>query len=151
MTQLSKSQQDVHELLMAGLNGLVNGEVEPWLDMFTDDGAMEFPYALEGMPKRIEGREALANHLVRFPDRFDFSSFSDPTFHYSTNPEVMIAEFSCQAQVLSTGRPYNQSYVSVITIRDGKIANYRDYWNPLVALQALGGEDALLSFTADEG
>lgn len=151
MTHLSKGQQAVSDLLVAGLNGLLDGDVEPWLDMFTDDGAMAFPYAPEGMPKRIEGKAALANHLARFPHQFDFSRFSDPICHYSTDPEVMIAEFSCQATVMGTGRSYNQRYISVITIRDGKIANYKDYWNPLVALQALGGEDAMRSFIAKEG
>ena len=31
----------------------------------------------------------------------------------------------------ATGAPYEQSYVSVLTVRDGLIVRYRDYWNPL--------------------
>jgi ketosteroid isomerase-like protein len=41
-------------------------------------------------------------------------------------------------------------YVGVVTLRDGKIINYRDYWNPLVAAAALGGLDAMVSAFAGE-
>jgi ketosteroid isomerase-like protein len=43
---------------------------------------------------------------------------------------------------VATGAPYNQLYISVVTLRDGRIAHYRDYWNPLVVLTALGGTEA---------
>jgi hypothetical protein len=31
-----------------------------------------------------------------------------------------------------------------VTIQNGKVKHYRDYWNPLVAIQAFGGLDALV-------
>ncbi len=40
----------------------------------------------------------------------------------------------------STGKPYLQNYISVIETKDGKIVHYKDYWNPLVVLAALGDE-----------
>jgi ketosteroid isomerase-like protein len=36
--------------------------------------------------------------------------------------------------IKDTGGPYEMSYVVVLTVRDGRIAHYRDYWNPLKAL-----------------
>jgi ketosteroid isomerase-like protein len=54
----------------------------------------------------------------------------------------VIFEFSCSGEGVATGAPYNQLYVSVVTLRDGRIAHYRDYWNPLVVLTALGGTEA---------
>lgn len=150
MTKLSEGQKRAQDMLVSGLNGLVIGDINPWVDMFSEDGVMEFPYALEGMPKRLDGKDAVENHLSRLPDVFDFSGFSKPVFHFSANSESMIVEFSCQAKVVGTGRPYNQDYISVITLSDGKIMNYKDYWNPLVAVVAMGGQDALLSLSAEE-
>jgi ketosteroid isomerase-like protein len=46
----------------------------------------------------------------------------------------VIIEFRSQGSGQKTRRPYNQRYINVIRIRDGKIVAYRDYWNPLVAL-----------------
>ena len=56
--------------------------------------------------------------------------------------ETVIFEFSCAGAGAKTGEPYNQSYISVVTLRDGRIARYRDYWNPLVVVQALGDPEA---------
>ncbi len=33
--------------------------------------------------------------------------------------------------MVATGHRYEQNYVVVITTKDGKIVNYRDYWNPI--------------------
>jgi hypothetical protein len=56
--------------------------------------------------------------------------------------ETVIVEFSCTGEGVETGAPYDQVYISVVTLREGRIAHYRDYWNPLVVLTALGGTDA---------
>lgn len=34
---------------------------------------------------------------------------------------------------------------TVITARDGEIASYREYWNPLAAAEAMGGPDGMTS------
>jgi ketosteroid isomerase-like protein len=51
--------------------------------------------------------------------------------HETVKPDVAIIEMTMTGTVTATGAPYEQSYVSVLTVRDGLIARYRDYWNPL--------------------
>ena len=53
-------------------------------------------------------------------------------------PDGFVLETSCEGVATHTGKPYNQQYISVITLRDGHIVHYRDYWNPLVVLEAMG-------------
>jgi ketosteroid isomerase-like protein len=51
-----------------------------------------------------------------------------------------VVEFTCDGTVIETGRPYNQHYVALLTFdANGKILVYRDFWNPLVAIEAFGG------------
>jgi len=38
---------------------------------------------------------------------------------------------------------YRMRYVAILTARDGEIARYRDYWNPLAGAELLGGLDEL--------
>ncbi|TYC52976.1 hypothetical protein FMN50_15435 [Rhodobacterales bacterium] len=64
--------------------------------------------------------------------------------------EDVVFEFSCQGQGIETGKPYDQDYISVVTLRDGRVCHYRDYWNPLVALHALGGAEAAAAAYAGE-
>ena len=41
--------------------------------------------------------------------------------------------------VISNGNPYEMSYATFATFRDGLIVNYREYWNPIAFLAAMGG------------
>jgi hypothetical protein len=54
--------------------------------------------------------------------------------HQSVNPDVAIVEMTATGTLKGTGEPYEQPYVVVLTANDGRIVRYRDYWNPLKAL-----------------
>lgn len=32
---------------------------------------------------------------------------------------------------METGKPFDMTYIAVVTVQDGLITSYRDYWNPL--------------------
>ena len=138
-------QAKAEALLSGALNALVGKDVRPWVEMFADDGRMEFPYAMQGYPKRVEGKEAIAAYLADYPDHISLSVIHGPVFHHA-GEDVMVAEFSVEGTAVATGRPYNQHYISVIRFSGGKVARYKDYWNPVVAIEALGGVEKLLDF-----
>ena len=127
------------DLLRAALGDKL-APADGMLDLFADDVVFEFPYAPEGLPKRLEGRAALAAHLARIGPLLSFGSME--LGDVVAAGVTVVVEFSCTGQGSATGVPYNQTYVSVVTLRDGRIAHYRDYWNPLVVLAALGGTEA---------
>jgi uncharacterized protein len=104
----------------------------------------EFPYAPEGYVKRLEGKLAIAEYLRGYPAILQINHVNRPTFHHCG--QVMVAEFSVRGKAVQTGNAYDQQYVSVIEHLGGKITRYVDYWNPLVAIEALGGADALTAF-----
>lgn len=110
------------------------------LGLFTEDVVFEFPYAPEGLPRCLEGQDALAGHLETLGPLITFGPMLLGDVH--TDGETVIFEFSCTGSGVRTGAPYDQAYISVVTLREGRIARYRDYWNPLVVLSALGGSEA---------
>ncbi|NJQ00853.1 nuclear transport factor 2 family protein [Streptomyces zingiberis] len=118
------------------------GEVDAWVKLFTPDGVLELPYAPDGVPRRVEGRDALVAHMRHFPETFDVE-FRDLVFHETLDPGLAIAEFRSVGTALPTGKPYEQTCISVVrTDDDGLITHYLDYWNPLVAIEALNPGDA---------
>lgn len=127
------------DLLRAAL-GHQLAPADSFLDMFTEDIVFEFPYAPDGLPNRLDGSAALGFHLKRLGPLIAFGQMELGSVH--TAGETVIFEFSCTGQGVNTGAPYNQNYISVVTLRDGRIAQYRDYWNPLVVLTALGGAES---------
>jgi len=56
----------------------------------------------------------------------------------TTDPGVLILEYSGHGKGVISGRPYEQKYISVATIRDAKIAHWRDYVNPLAVADTVG-------------
>ncbi|BBG01720.1 MULTISPECIES: nuclear transport factor 2 family protein [Pseudonocardia] len=116
---------------------LSSGRLEEWVDLFSTDGVIEFPYAPVGVPARVQGRDALLDHMSGFPETFDVE-FVDLTFHDTVDPRRAVAEFRSTGWALPTGKPYEQTCISVVYTDDtGRITRYVDYWNPLVAVEAL--------------
>ena len=97
----------------------------------TDDVVFEFPFAPPGRPTCVEGKPALTEYLKALSGRVRLEGVSSLVVHETVKPEVAIIEMTLTGTVTTTGAPYEQSYVSVLTARDGLIAHYRDYWNPL--------------------
>ncbi|CAM5660384.1 nuclear transport factor 2 family protein [Streptomyces atroolivaceus] len=119
------------------------GHTEEWVKLFTPDAVLEFPYAPDGVPKQVTGRDALRAHMSGFPETFDVE-FVDLVFHDTVDPRLVIAEFRSTGTALPTGKPYEQTCISVVrTNDDALITHYLDYWNPLVAIEALTPNDVL--------
>ncbi|MNK02011.1 putative PhzA/B-like protein [compost metagenome] len=113
------------------------GRLDEWANLFAPDAVLEFPFAPAGMPRQVQGREALVAHMRNFPKMFAVE-FVDLVFHETTDPSLVIAEFRSTGTALPTGKPYEQTCISVVrTNGDGLITHYLDYWNPLVAIEAL--------------
>jgi ketosteroid isomerase-like protein len=96
-----------------------------------DDVVFEFPFAPPGRPTRVEGKPALTEYLKALSGHVRLDGVTNLEIHETVNPGVAIIEMTMTGIVTATGALYEQSYISVLTARDGLIAHYRDYWNPL--------------------
>ena len=75
------------------------------------------------------------------PSRVQFDGLSNFETHQTVDPDVAAIEMTATGKIKDTGEPYDQSYVVVLTAREGRIIRYRDYWNPLKALQGASQEE----------
>lgn len=107
------------------------------MKLFAPDAVLEFPFAPAGMPRKVSGHDALLAHMRHFPEMFDVK-FVDLVFHEAVDPSLVIAEFRSTGTARPTGKPYEQTCISVVRTDDNAlITHYLDYWNPLVAIEAL--------------
>ena len=56
MMNYSDEQKLTETRVQGALEALTRGEVEPWSELFAEDGVQEFPYAPKSSPQRIEGK-----------------------------------------------------------------------------------------------
>jgi hypothetical protein len=111
--------------------GVGTGDIGALVDLCADDVVFEFPFAPPGRPTRVEGKPALGDYLQGLSGRMRIEGVRNLEIHETVKPDVAIIEMTMTGTVTATGAPYEQSYVVVLTVRDGLIAHYRDYWNPL--------------------
>jgi ketosteroid isomerase-like protein len=122
---------------------LIAQDVAGFASLWADDGVLEFPFAAPGFPSRLEGRAAVAEYMSGYPDILRIREFPSVVVHQSVDPDVVIVEFEAAGTVVATGAPYRMRYIAVITVRDGEIASYRDYWSPAAAAEVVGGTSEL--------
>ena len=91
--------------------------------------------------------EELAAHLAGLGPLLEFDRFELEASHVCG--DTVVIEFTCEGRGVKTGVAYDQAYISVVTLRDGRIARYKDYWNPLVVLAALGGSEAVAALAGE--
>ncbi|WJV48799.1 nuclear transport factor 2 family protein [Streptomyces flavofungini] len=119
------------DLFREGVRLLLADDVAGWVDLFAEDGVAEFPFAPEGYPRRIEGRDAIGAYLRGLGGQIAYEDFPYVDIHETTSPERIVVEMRATGRVTTTGDPFDMTYVAVVTVRDGHFTHYRDYWNPL--------------------
>ena len=128
------------EVVAASLEGLVDGT--DFFDMHAEDVVVEYIITVPGYPRRIVGCEALAELYSDYGDSIVQSGSSEVHRYYDPDKSVVILEYTMHGTVVSTGAPYLNRFISVITVRDRKITHWRDYLDPLAVFAAFGNRPA---------
>jgi ketosteroid isomerase-like protein len=146
------ADQQVSAVIDRALEFLLAHDMAGFAGLWAADGTLEFPFASPGYPQRIEGRDAVRDYLRDYTDHADVRAIVSKVVHETMTPGVAVLEFEVDGVAVATARPYRMRYISVITVRDGEIHGYRDYWSPQAAAEAMGGADVLTAFagTRDE-
>jgi len=127
------------QLLRNSLDTFLAKDMKGWSELCAENVVAEFPFAPEGSQSRFEGREALYAYLKDYPGFIDVKSIPTLKVYGTDDPNVAIAEWSASGVVIGNGTPYEMSYATFVTFRDGLIINYREYWNPQAFMKALSG------------
>ncbi|HEY3716178.1 MAG TPA: nuclear transport factor 2 family protein [Jatrophihabitantaceae bacterium] len=123
-------------IIEEGVAGLVDGE--HFFDLLTEDVVFEYIITIPGYPRRVEGRQAVAELYRPYGDTFSLESCYDLAVHHDQNTGVVVLEYASQGRVVPTGAAYGNRYISVLSIVDRKVAHWRDYLDPLAVFDAIG-------------
>jgi ketosteroid isomerase-like protein len=123
------------EIVQEGLRGLVDGE--HYFDTIADDAFFEFRYNFPGFPSTVRGRADLVASFSNYGKSIRLHSGDSLVVHRSQDSRVVILEYEVHGTILSTGVPYDNRFISVVTIENRKIVHWRDYMDSLAAWTAL--------------
>jgi ketosteroid isomerase-like protein len=116
---------------------LTEERFDEWVELWADDGVCEFPFASPERPRHLQGKEQILAYMTAYPSRISIDGVDELRVHPALDPNVVVVEMTVRGRAVETDKPYNQQYVIVAETRDGKLARYREYWNPLVSAEAL--------------
>ena len=143
MTRSADTFPSLSSLLRRAMGSAIRADAEDFLGMCAEDIVFEFPFAPAAAVSRLDGKAALAAYLPKVGDLIDIDSMDLLATYKDAASETFVIEFRCFGASRLTDARYDQTYISVVRLRDGLIAHYKDYWNPLVVLQAAGSDGAL--------
>lgn len=137
--QGKSKQKDTVEMIFDVHLALIVKDIQAWVNLFASDAVIEFPYASAvGTPERLEGFAAIYNYMKDVPTQMQNLIFTNVRKYPTSNSNILWAEVHGSATIVATGRHYQQDYVMQLETKDGKIVHYREYWNPIPALEAWG-------------
>jgi uncharacterized protein len=122
-------------IVQQGLAGQVDGD--HYFDTIADHAMFEFRYIFPGWPQKLDSRDALMALYEGYGNNIILHAADALVVHRSQDARVMVLEYEVHGRILRTGAPYDNRFISVVTIEDRKIVQWRDYMDSLAAMTAL--------------
>jgi ketosteroid isomerase-like protein len=106
-------------------------------ELYTEDYVLELPYS-KPSPVRVEGRDVVQAYLTAAFQTVRFVLTITELHELAAGG--VVAEYTSEGQVLSTGRRYANTYVGLWRMRDERISLTREFYDPMVAAEAFAAD-----------
>lgn len=125
------SEQTPRALVERIFTQLGTPNAHEFANLMARDAVFEIPFTIPGMPERIEGREAIREHLAQRWSRTGDLQIHGvyPVVHDTADPELFFVENEVEMTTPDGVRSRNRTSVNVVRVRDGEIVLFRDYMN----------------------
>jgi hypothetical protein len=114
---------------------------DEWSELWAEDGELCFPFAPPGRQSTYRGRAEIRAYMSAV-GRVAVDALESVRLYPMQDPHIAVVELGTKGHATATGAPYDQTYVLFFETKDGKLWRYREYWNPMVSIDALGGREA---------
>lgn len=128
---------DAIERIKTWLDLIATGPAEGWAARAHDDVVIRLPFAPPGVPSELRGlTQAVAAMSAVWQAKKSFT-WHDVVIRRTEDPELFVITARSEAVLLS-GQRYANSYVIFTRVRDGKVAEHVEYFNPLPVIEVFG-------------
>lgn len=130
---------EVVERFFAALEAL---DVDSFVELWAEDGVQEMPFAPKNFPNRLVGKADVRRQYGGMPEAYARMEFPGRRVRAMADPEWVVAEYRGEID-LEGGGSYNNDYVGIFRVVDGRITLFKEYFNPQILLDSFGGEEGL--------
>jgi uncharacterized protein len=138
-----QAASDTEAVALSYFSLLVRKDLDRFANIWNEDAVQRVPFTPEGLgkfvPEAFVGRQAIVNHYrAAIRNRRNHVFWIDQ-IHNTADPGCVIVEARASSIIGETDAVYENNYVCVFHIRNGKIAELREYANPLPVMRAFRG------------
>jgi len=134
---------DAEAVIEEFLDALEAMSIERFLAVWHDAGVQIMPLSPDGFPARLEGKEVIHRQYRQIPIFYKFVRFPDRVFHFTNDPKRVWVELRVEMLIKATGKSYNNNFVCLFTLHDGRIIEYKEYSGPFTLLTPIFGDEVL--------
>jgi fermentation-respiration switch protein FrsA (DUF1100 family)/ketosteroid isomerase-like protein len=110
--------------------------IPSFLNVWSEKARQIMPLSPAGFPTELSGKSAIQNQYKDLPH--NFSSMRFPRTVFSTeSPNKLIVQYRGIIP-LKAGGSYNNNYVGVFEIKEGKVERFTEYFDPFILAEAFG-------------
>lgn len=127
------------------INLIEQRNIPAFLDLFADDG-VQFNYFQSGMiPAEIRGKAALQKFWTPIPERFAEMYFPIENIYQMLDPGISAVKYKGFTKLKDSDKSYDNEYFALFFFNeDGKIKEYHEYSNPVIAAKSFDMVDKIL-------
>jgi|HubBroStandDraft_3_1064219.scaffolds.fasta_scaffold832951_1 ketosteroid isomerase-like protein len=140
---IKTANADAEAVIEEFLDALEAMNIDRFLDVWHDNGVQIMPLSPDGFRTRIEGKETIRRQYIRLPPYYKCIRFSDRVFYFTNDSNQVWVEFRGEIQIKETGKSYDNNFVSLFTLRDARIIEYKEYSSPFTLLTPFFSAEAL--------
>jgi ketosteroid isomerase-like protein len=130
-------------LLRRHLDAINSWDFATMRDILHPDISLELPFVIEPFPKVTQGIDEVMAFMESVPEFAEAENLHDFEIHaFADDPNELVAEYRSD-MTLKSGREYRNSYVVRATVKDGKLIRFREHFDSIPLLIAIGGSVTL--------
>jgi fermentation-respiration switch protein FrsA (DUF1100 family)/ketosteroid isomerase-like protein len=111
-------------------------DIQSFMKVWADDAKQIMPLAPNGFPGELSGKDAIFNQYKGLPDNFTSMKFPR-RISATADPNKVIVQYTGIIP-LKSGGEYNNNYVGIFEIKNGKVKTFTEYFDPFILENAFG-------------
>ncbi|CAN5392284.1 hypothetical protein BH10PSE12_BH10PSE12_13290 [soil metagenome] len=119
------------------VQALAAGDFDAWPDLADEALVMHVPFSPPGLFTECVGRDACIEMTRGFWAAMQSFAWHDIDIHASDDPGMIFGTARSEAMTV-TGQAYTNRYCFIAKVRDGRVYDYTEYFNPLPVMEAFG-------------
>lgn len=128
---------DLITLVREWLDIVATGPREAWLERAADDVVIRLPFAPPGVANELRGQRQGMESLQTIWSAKERFTWHDVVIRRTEDPELFLITARSEA-LFRSGQRYANRYVILTRVRDGKVVEHDEYFNPLPVIELIG-------------